>query len=70
MRKNESKILIEMLPDYYRHMENNQDSLITRFYGVYGVKQVHGRTVSVILYFVWFSAFICCTFDEAFIARC
>ena len=45
MRKSESKTLIEMLPQYYKHMESNPGSLVTRFYGVYGVKQVHGRTV-------------------------
>lgn len=47
MRKSECQTMIEMLPQYYRHIESNPDSLLTRFYGVYGVKQVHGRTVRV-----------------------
>lgn len=45
MRKSEIKTLIDMLPAYYTHMEGNPESLVTRFYGVHGVKQVHGRTV-------------------------
>ena len=53
MRKSESKTLIDMLPAYYRHMEANPGSLITRFYGVYGVKQVHGRTVRSVMWMVW-----------------
>lgn len=45
MRKTEIHTLIEMLPRYYEHMANNPNCLIIRFYGVHGVKQVHGRTV-------------------------
>ena len=54
MRKSESKTLIDMLPAYYRHMEANPGSLITRFYGVYGVKQVHGRTVRSVVWCGWY----------------
>jgi 1-phosphatidylinositol-4-phosphate 5-kinase len=30
-------------------MVDNPDSLIPRFYGVYGVKQLHGRTVRFVV---------------------
>ncbi len=36
-------------PQYYAHMVANPDSLVPRFYGVYGVKQVHGRTVRFVV---------------------
>ena len=39
-RKSEIKTLIEMLPAYFKHMEAYPGSLVTRFYGVHGVKQV------------------------------
>jgi 1-phosphatidylinositol-4-phosphate 5-kinase len=42
-RKNEMKTLIDLLPAYYRHMEANPGSLVTRFYGVHGVKMVGSR---------------------------
>lgn len=45
MRKTEIHTLLEILPRYYEHMANNPNCLIIRFYGVHGVKQVHGRTV-------------------------
>ncbi|KAJ9521064.1 hypothetical protein QJQ45_022785 [Haematococcus lacustris] len=49
MRKSEIKTLMAMLPEYYHHMERSKESLVTRFYGVYGVKQVHGRTVRFVV---------------------
>jgi len=49
MRKSESKVLVEMLQSYYTHMEANPDSLVPRYYGVHGVKQVHGRTVRFVV---------------------
>lgn len=42
MRKSEIHTLIAMLPGYYKHMETNGDSLVPRFFGVYGIKQVRG----------------------------
>jgi len=30
---------------YYKHMEAHPQSLVTHFFGVHGVKEVHGRTV-------------------------
>ena len=44
-RKAEIRTLIDMLPAYYQHMRMHPGSLVTRFYGVHGVKQLHGRTV-------------------------
>jgi 1-phosphatidylinositol-4-phosphate 5-kinase len=45
MRKNECETFTAMLPEYYGHIESNPDTLLTRFYGVYGIKDA-GRTVS------------------------
>ena len=48
-RKSEMRTLIDLLPDYYRHMADNPGSLVTRFYGLHGVKMVHGRTVRFVV---------------------
>ena len=34
-----------MLPKYYRHVQANPGTLLTRFYGVHRVKPSHGRKV-------------------------
>lgn len=39
------------LPRYYRHVEANPETLLTRFYGVHRVKPSHGRKVGAWL--VW-----------------
>jgi len=30
---------------YFKHMESHPQSLVTHFFGVHGIKEVHGRTV-------------------------
>jgi len=37
--------LRSMLPKYYRHVQANPGTLLTRFYGVHRVKPSHGRKV-------------------------
>ncbi|EFJ44342.1 hypothetical protein VOLCADRAFT_106487 [Volvox carteri f. nagariensis] len=49
MRKTEIRTLIDMLPEYYKYMESQPDNLVIRFFGVHGVKQVHGRTVRFVV---------------------
>ncbi|KAG1675772.1 hypothetical protein FOA52_012428 [Chlamydomonas sp. UWO 241] len=43
--KAEAQKLVAMLPAYYNFVCSNPGTLCMRFYGVHGVKQVHGRTV-------------------------
>ncbi|KAG2487447.1 hypothetical protein HYH03_014014 [Edaphochlamys debaryana] len=49
MRKTEIRTLIDMLPKYYSYMESQPANLVIRFFGVHGVKQVHGRTVRFVV---------------------
>ncbi|KAG2429673.1 hypothetical protein HYH02_014011 [Chlamydomonas schloesseri] len=49
MRKTEIKTLLELLPKYYSYMEGQPQNLVIRFFGVHGVKQVHGRTVRFVV---------------------
>ena len=41
--KEENKFLRRILPDYYKYMLANPDTLITRFYGMHRVKMYHLR---------------------------
>ncbi|GIL87383.1 hypothetical protein Vretimale_1691 [Volvox reticuliferus] len=49
MRKTEIRTLIQMLPEYYKYMEMQPQNMVIRFFGVHGVKQVHGRTVRFVV---------------------
>ncbi|GMG99559.1 hypothetical protein Nepgr_001399 [Nepenthes gracilis] len=42
VKKSEVKVLIRMLPSYYRHVSQFKNSLVTRFFGVHCVKPVGG----------------------------
>ncbi|KAJ4876698.1 putative phosphatidylinositol 4-phosphate 5-kinase 11 [Raphanus sativus] len=42
IRKSEIKVILETLPDYYRHIHNNRSSLFSRIYGAHAVKPVGG----------------------------
>ncbi|CAA7040237.1 unnamed protein product, partial [Microthlaspi erraticum] len=42
LRKSEIKVLLEMLPGYYRHIHNHRSSLFTRIYGCHVVKPIGG----------------------------
>ena len=45
----ESKLLRSILPRYYEHVMNNQDTLITRFYGMHRVKPHNGSTMHFVI---------------------
>ena len=49
MRKVEMKALLKMLPKYYRHIQENEDSLLTKFFGVFSVKPNQGKKVRFIV---------------------
>ncbi|KAF8107124.1 hypothetical protein N665_0126s0042 [Sinapis alba] len=42
IRKSEIKVILETLPDYYRHIHNNRSSLFSRIYGAHVVKPIGG----------------------------
>jgi 1-phosphatidylinositol-4-phosphate 5-kinase len=47
VKKSEVKVLLRMLPSYYKHVCQYENSLVTRFYGVHCVKPVGGQKVCV-----------------------
>ena len=49
MYKDELEIFLRALPDYYRHLRDNPDSLIARIYGVYTVEMQDIEKVSLLL---------------------
>ncbi|CAM0942742.1 unnamed protein product [Alopecurus aequalis] len=49
VKKSEVKLLIRMLPSYYKHVRRYKSSLITRFYGVHSVKPYGGQKVRFIV---------------------
>ncbi|EOA22580.1 hypothetical protein CARUB_v10003246mg [Capsella rubella] len=42
LRKSEIKVTLEMLPGYYRHINNHRSSLFSRIYGAHAVKPLGG----------------------------
>ncbi|THU45206.1 hypothetical protein C4D60_Mb02t15410 [Musa balbisiana] len=49
VKKSEVKVLLRMLPSYYRHVCRCENSLVTRFYGVHCVKPNGGQKVRFIV---------------------
>lgn len=49
MYDNELKIFLEALPDYFKHLKSNPNSLIARIYGVFKVKMEDIVPVNLLL---------------------
>ncbi|XP_077251397.1 phosphatidylinositol-4-phosphate 5-kinase, core [Tasmannia lanceolata] len=49
MRKSEIKVLLEMLPNYYRHVKKYGNTLLTKFYGLHAVKPAGGQKVHFVV---------------------
>ncbi|KAF8365014.1 hypothetical protein HHK36_032979 [Tetracentron sinense] len=49
VKKSECKVLIKMLPSYYRHFRQYENSLVTKFFGVHCVKPVGGQKTRFIV---------------------
>ncbi|KAL3135393.1 hypothetical protein ABBQ32_007577 [Trebouxia sp. C0010 RCD-2024] len=49
MRKNEVKLLLELLPKYYAHVERYPHTLLIKFYGLYRVVPNNGSKVRFII---------------------
>jgi 1-phosphatidylinositol-4-phosphate 5-kinase len=45
----EHKLLRKILPDYYKHVENNPNTLISQFYGLHRVKMAYGRKIHFVV---------------------
>jgi 1-phosphatidylinositol-4-phosphate 5-kinase len=45
----EHKLLRRILPDYYKHIENNPNTLISQFYGLHRVKMAYGRKIHFVV---------------------
>ena len=43
--KEEMRLLLELIPRYYRHMQQNPGTLLVRFYGVHRLSPLLGRRV-------------------------
>ncbi|KAJ5884964.1 hypothetical protein N7495_009474 [Penicillium taxi] len=45
----EHKLLRKILPEYYRHVEKNPNTLISQFYGLHRVKMAYGRKIHFVV---------------------
>uniref|UniRef100_A0ACD6AE57 Uncharacterized protein n=1 Tax=Avena sativa TaxID=4498 RepID=A0ACD6AE57_AVESA len=43
LRKSEVQVLLRMLPNYYRHVQNYENTLVTKFFGLHRVKPSSGQ---------------------------
>ena len=46
MKHEEMRLLLELMPQYYSHVESNHNTLLTRFHAVHRVKPLGGQKVS------------------------
>ncbi|XXG60840.1 hypothetical protein AAC387_Pa04g2653 [Persea americana] len=49
VKKSEVKVLLRMLPSYYKHVSQYENSLVTKFFGVHCVKPIGGQKVRFIV---------------------
>ncbi|XP_042434163.1 phosphatidylinositol 4-phosphate 5-kinase 1-like isoform X1 [Zingiber officinale] len=49
VKKSEVKVLLRMLPSYYKHVSMYKNSLITKFYGVHCVKPIGGPKIRFVV---------------------
>ncbi|QIX00656.1 hypothetical protein AMS68_006173 [Peltaster fructicola] len=45
----EAKVLLKILPDYYKHVIDNPNTLLSQFYGLHRVKLPYGRKVHFVV---------------------
>lgn len=45
VRHSEMRLLLSLIPKYYRHIQANPGTLLTRFYGVHRLTPIIGRQV-------------------------
>ncbi|KAK9096038.1 hypothetical protein Sjap_021535 [Stephania japonica] len=49
LRRSELKVLLKMLPDYYNHVKNHDNTLITKFFGLHRMALKHGKKVRFVV---------------------
>ncbi|KAK9162226.1 hypothetical protein Syun_003128 [Stephania yunnanensis] len=49
LRRSELKVLLKMLPDYYNHVRNHDNTLITKFFGLHRMALKHGKKVRFVV---------------------
>ncbi|XP_022863788.1 phosphatidylinositol 4-phosphate 5-kinase 8-like isoform X1 [Olea europaea var. sylvestris] len=49
LKKFELKALIKMLPHYYKHVQEHENTLITKFFGVHRIALKHGKKVRFVV---------------------
>ncbi|XP_019415596.1 PREDICTED: phosphatidylinositol 4-phosphate 5-kinase 1-like isoform X2 [Lupinus angustifolius] len=58
VKLSEVKVLLRMLPNYYRHVSQYENSLVTKFYGVHCVKPIGGpKTRFIVMGNLFFSEY-------------
>ena len=50
VRRDEMRVLMELIPGYYQYAEHSHHMLLTRFFGVHKIKPLNGRKVSAKLH--------------------
>ncbi|KAK9134921.1 hypothetical protein Syun_014251 [Stephania yunnanensis] len=49
VKKSEVKVLLRMLPSYYQHVSDYENTLVTKFFGVHCVKPIGGQKIRFIV---------------------
>ncbi|KAJ1686898.1 hypothetical protein LUZ63_018288 [Rhynchospora breviuscula] len=49
IKKSELRVLIRMLPSYYKHVYHYENSLLTKFYGVHSLKSIGGQKIRFVI---------------------
>ncbi|KAH6823456.1 Phosphatidylinositol-4-phosphate 5-kinase family protein [Perilla frutescens var. hirtella] len=49
LKKTELKVLLKMLPHYYRHVQAHDNTLITKFFGAHRITLKHGKKVRFVV---------------------
>ncbi|XP_071721773.1 LOW QUALITY PROTEIN: phosphatidylinositol 4-phosphate 5-kinase 7-like [Rutidosis leptorrhynchoides] len=49
LKGSELKVFLRMLPDYYHHVKNHENTLITKFFGLHQIKLSGGRKVRFVV---------------------
>ncbi|CAK9179547.1 unnamed protein product [Ilex paraguariensis] len=49
LRRSELKVLLTMLPSYYNHVKEHENTLITKFFGLHRITLKHGKEVRFVV---------------------
>ena len=66
-----TQVLLQMLPNYYNHVAEHENTLITKFFGLHRITLTGGkkvqfpRLVFLVPFFVWEGGMLICSFSGA-----